>query len=133
MLAALARQRMSPPVSAPGPGNMAQGLMQLKTAVDLMQAALPNLATGSQQHKDCVQAISRLSRHLPQGAPTAGAQQTQIGDLLRSTIRNALMQKLMQQKGSQGGPPGPPDGGGGGAMPPDTEQPPAPSTPLPGA
>ena len=132
-MAALARRQMSPPVSAPGAGNMAQGLMQLKTAVDMMQAALPNLATGSQQHKDAVQAISRLARHLPQGGPTAGAQQTQLGDLLRNTIRNALMQKLMAQKGSQGGPPGPPDGGGGGPMPPDSEQSPPPSTPLPGA
>lgn len=137
MLAALARQRMAPPVSAPGPGNMAQGLMQLKTAVDMMQAALPNLATGSQQHKDCVKAISSLSRHLPQGAPTAGAQQTQIMDLLKNTVRNALMQRLMLQRqgqgGGQGGPPGPPDGGGGGAMPPGSEQSPTPSTPLPGA
>lgn len=130
-MAALARQRMSPPVSAPGPGNMAQGLMQLKTAVDLMQAALPNLATGSPQHRDCVRAISSLARHLPQGAPAVGAQQTQLQDLLRSTMRNALMQKIMGQKGG-GGPPGPPDGGGGG-MPPDADQSPPPSTPLPGA
>jgi hypothetical protein len=125
------RQRAAPPVSAPGPGNMAQGLMQLKSAVDLIQQALPMLAAGSQQHRDAVQAVSRLSRHLPQGAPTAGAQQTQIMDLLRSTMRNALMQKLMSQRGGQGGPPGTPDGGGG-AQPPG-DQPPAPSTPLPGA
>ena len=134
VLAALARQRMAPPVSAPGPGNMGQGLMQMKTAVDMLQSCLPNLSTGSQQHRDCVQAISRLSRHLPQGAPTAGAQQTQLMDLLRSTMRNALMQKMMQQRGGgQGGPPGTPDGGGG-AMPPSPQgDPSVPSTPLPGA
>lgn len=135
VLAALARNRMAPPVSAPGPGNLANGLMMLKTAVDMLQQALPQLASGSQQHRDAVQAISRLARHLPQGAPTAGAQQTQLQDLLRNTIRNALMQKLMSQKGGQGGqgagPPGPPDGGGGGGMPPDEAA--TPSTPLPGA
>jgi hypothetical protein len=122
---------MSPPISTPGAGDMAGGLMKLKTAVDMLQAALPSLATGSQQHKDAIRAISQLSRHLPQGAPTAGAQQTQLMDLLRSTMRNALLQKLMTQRQGQGGPPGPPDGGGGGAMPGQDQ--PTPSTPLPGA
>lgn len=128
---------MAPPVSAPGPGNVANGLMMIKTAVDMLQQALPQLAAGSQQHRDVVQAVGRLARHLPQGAPTAGAQQTQLQDLLRSTIRNALMQKLMASKGGQGGqggPPGPPDGGGGGPMPPtDGGDASTPSTPLPGA
>jgi hypothetical protein len=125
------RNRTTPPVSAPGPGNMAQGLMQLKSAVDLIQAALPNLASGSQQHRDALQAVSRLSKHLPQGAPTAGTQQTQLMDLLRSTMRNALMQKIMSQRGGKGGPPGTPDDGGG-TQPPGDQSPP-PSTPLPGA
>jgi hypothetical protein len=110
---------------------MAQGIMQMKTAVDMLQACLPNLAAGSQQHRDCVNAIGRLAKHLPQGAPTAGTQQTQLMDLLRSTMRNALMQKIMSQRGGQGGPPGTPDGGGG-ATPPGDQAPP-PSTPLPGA
>ena len=116
-------------------GNMAQGLMMLKTAVDMLQQALPQLASGSQQHKDAVQAIGRLARHLPQGAPTAGAQQTQLQDLLRSTMRNALLQKLMGQRGGQGqgaGPPGTPEGGGGPPGGGDDQAPP-PSTPLPGA
>jgi hypothetical protein len=120
MLAALARNQQTPPVSAPGMGNMAQGIMQVKTAVDMLQGALPNLAAGSQQHRDVIKAISNLSRHLPQGAPTAGVQQTQLQDMLRNTIRNALMQKLMSQRGGQ--------------QPPGQEaQPPPPSTPLPGA
>jgi hypothetical protein len=120
MLAALSRMRQGPQVSAPGMGNMAQALMQVKTAVDMLQAALPNLGTGSPQHKDVLSAVQRLSRHLPQGAPTAGVQQTQLGDMLRNTIRNALMQKLMSQRG------GSPAAG-------QEQQPPIPSTPLPGA
>lgn len=98
----------------------------MKSAVDMLQKALPQLASGSQQHRDALRAITALSRHLPQGAPTAGVQQTQLGDLLRGTVRNALLQKLM---GQQGGPGGPPGGGGGAGEPP----PPPPSTPLPGA
>jgi hypothetical protein len=91
--------------------------VQLQNAVAMIQAALPNLPAGSQQHRDALRAVTALSRHLPQGAPSAGVQQTQLGDLLRGTIRNALMQRLMSQRGAQGG--GPP--------------PPQPSTPLPGA
>jgi hypothetical protein len=105
-------------------GNMAQSLMQIKTACDMLQTALPGLPAGGQQHKDVLKALQSLTRHLPQGQPTAGVQQTQLGDMLRMTIRNALMQKLMGQ--GQG-----PGAGGqqqGGAPPA-----PQPSTPLPGA
>ena len=131
-LAALARRGQQPQVSSPGMGNMAQGLMQLKTAVDMLQAALPNLGTGSKQHTDCLKALQSLSKHLPQGAPTAGVQQTQLQDLLRNTIRNAMMQRLIGQQsggGQAGGGPGGPGAPGGGGMQPS----PAPSMPLPGA
>lgn len=124
VLAALARNRQTAPVSAPGPGNVASGMMLLKSAVDMMQQALPMLPSGSQQHRDVLKALQQLSRHLPQGAPTAGVQQTQLGDMLRNTVRNALMQRLMSQRGGGGAKPG--AGGPGGAAPP-------PSTPLPGA
>ena len=126
VLAALARRGAGPPVSAPGPGNMAQGLMMLKQASDILTAALPNLDPGSPPHKDALRSLTTLSRHLPQGAPTAGVQQTQIGDMLRNTVRNALLQKIMQQRGGQGGGQGGPSPG----MPPQAPQP---STPLPGA
>ena len=140
ILAALARRGMSPPVSTPGPGNMAQGLMMLKQAVDMIHSALPNLEAGSPPHKDAIRALTAMTRHLPQGAPTAGVQQTQIGDLLPDTVRNALLQKIMAQKQQGGGAPGGAGGaaqagaaggggGGGGGMPAQ----PTPSTPLPGA
>lgn len=122
ILAALMRQFQGPQVSAPGMGNMAKGLTQLKMATDLLQAALPNLDPGSKQHTDTLKALTSLSRHLAQGAPTAGVQQTQFQDLLRGTTRNALMQRIIGQ-GQQGGP------GGGQQM----AQAPAAATPLPGA
>ena len=127
-MAALARRQLGPPQSAPGQGNMASGLMMIKSAVDMLTTALPSLPPGSQQHKDTLKAMQQLSKHLPQGAPVAGVQQTQLGDMLRNTVRNALLQRIMaSQQGGQGGPPG--GGGGGGPM----GQPPPPSTPLPGA
>lgn len=127
ILAALARRNLQPPVSTPGPGNIAQGLMMLKNAVDMIHQALPMLDPSSQQHKDVVKALSSLTKHLPQGAPTAGVQQTQLGDMLRNTGRNAVIQKIMQgQGGAQGG-------GQGAQGQPGLPTQPMPSTPLPGA
>lgn len=91
--------------------------MQVKMALDMLQNALPQLGMGSDVHRDVIQAVTRLSRHLPQGIPTAGAQQGSIQDLMRNTVRNAMMQRLMANQQ-----------GGGGAP-----QPMQPSTPLPGA
>ena len=134
VLAALARRSMSPPVSTPGPGNMAQGLMMLKQAVDMIHAALPSLEAGSPPHKDAIKALTSITRHLPQGAPTAGVQQTQLGDMLRNTMRNALLQRIMTQRQQGGG--GAPAGGGpaaAGGAPGGMPAQPMPSTPLPGA
>lgn len=136
ILAALARRNLSPPVSAPGPGNIASGLMLLKNAVDMIHQALPSLESGSKPYTDAINALKALSRHLPQGASTAGVQQTQLGDLMRNTARNALLQRIMAQRGGGGG--GAAGGAGGagagggaqGGMPPPQ---PSPSTPLPGA
>jgi len=118
MLAALARAHGSPQASAPGQGAHGAALLQVKMALDMLQNALPSIQLGNEIHKDVLQAIQRLSRHLPQGIPTAGAQQSGIQDLMRNTVRNALLQRMMA---SQGGGPG------------TAEAQPQPSTPLPGA
>jgi hypothetical protein len=90
----------------------------------MLQQALPGLQQGSPVHRDVLRALQSLSRHMAQGSPTVGVQQTQMKDMMRSLAQNALLSKIMgqqQQGGGQGGPPG--------AMP----QAPMPSTPLPGA
>ena len=126
VLAALANRRQGPQVTAPGPGDMANSMNMLTNAIAMIQQALPGLPAGGPIHKDVVRAISSLSRHLPQGAPTVGVQQTQLQDLLRNLMKNALLSRIMQQqKGGPGGE-GAPEGGPGGP-------PPMPSTPLPGA
>jgi hypothetical protein len=116
VLAALARARGGQSPSAPGQGTMASSLMQVKQAIDMLQQALPGLMTGSEPHTAVITAIRALSRHMPQGAPTAGVQQTGLQDMLRNTLRNALLQRVMAAQGA---------GGAGGATPP--------STPVPGA
>ena len=88
--------------------------MQIKSAIDMIQGALPGLPSGSEVHRDALRAVTQLSRHMPQGIPSAGVQQTAIQNLLRNTMRNALLQRVMSQQG-----------GGAGPI--------APSTPMPGA
>jgi|SRR5882672_8073 len=117
LLSALRAQQSGPEQSAPGQGDQANSLLMLKNAIDLIQQALAGLDPGSPPHRDALNALRQLSRHLPQGAPSAGAQQTQLGDILRMIGRSGLLQSLRgRQKGGGGGPPAP-----------------MPSTPLPGA
>lgn len=118
LLAALRQQQGGPDPSAPGAGNQANSLMLIKNGLDLFQQALAGLDHESPVYRDVLQSMQRVTRHLAQGAPTAGVQQTQLGDILRMVARSALMQRLQgQQRGGQGQGP----------------QPPMPSTPLPGA
>lgn len=126
IMAALARKQQGPQPSAPGPGDQASSMTMIQNALGMMQSALSGLQPGTPVYRDVLRALQALSKHMSQGAPTAGVQQTQLQDMLRNTVKNALLAKIMgQQKqqgqGDQGGP--------AGAMP----QAPMPSTPLPGA
>jgi hypothetical protein len=116
-------------------------MTMIMQAVAMLQQALPGFPPGSPMHKDVLNAVSRLSRHASQGQPTAGIQQTQLQDMLRNSIRNALLQRIMSQGGPGG--PGGPGGAGGGPMstpvgggqggPQPGAPAPMPSTPMPGA
>lgn len=90
-------------------------MQKVAMAIDLLQQALPGLGVGSQQHSGVLNAIRQLSRHVGEGAPQQGAQQTAIQDMMRNQVRSAILQRILAQRGG-GGPPGM-----------------APSTPLPGA
>jgi hypothetical protein len=119
ILAALQRRQMGPQISAPGPGNNADALVKLKNAIAMITSALDGLDAGSPPHKDALNALRALSRHVAQGPSSAGVQQTQLMDMLRGTVKNQLLQKIAQSQQGGGGPPG--------------GSPPPPSTPLPGA
>lgn len=129
ILAMLGRQQMSPPVTAPGPGNMAQGMMLLTQAHGLLTQALQNFPAGTPQWKAVHHSLGQLGKHMSQGAPGAGVQQTQLGDMLKNVVKNALLQKIMQSRSQAPGGGGPGGGDPGGSVPGT----PNPSTPLPGA
>ena len=108
--------------SAPGPGDQAGAMVLIQNAVAMLQAAQAKLPPGSPIHTSVVRSVQQLSRHIGQGQPTAGAQQTQLGDMIRDMLRNALLSRIMQgQQRKQGGEVA--------MLPP----PPMPSTPFPGA
>lgn len=124
LLASLAGRQRGSRVTAPGQGDMASSLNMLTTAIGMIQQALPGLQLGTPVQQDALKALQRLSKHVPQGAPTVGVQRTHLEDLLRNIVKNALLQRIMGQRQQQGGAGQPP-----GAM----QQAPMPSTPLPGA
>jgi hypothetical protein len=116
LLDSLRAQQGGQDASVPGAGDQANSLILLKNAIDLIQQALGGLDPGSPQHRDSLNALRQLSRHVASGQAPAGAQQTQLMDIIRMIGRTGLLQKL---RGNAGGPGGP--------------QQPSPSTPLPGA
>ena len=131
ILAALARQQGQPQISAPGAGNMGDSLTKVGTAIAMLQEAMRGMPPNMPAFKDINQAIGRLSRHVAQGAPTAGNQMTMLRDLIRGLMRNFNLQQVMAQQGGGQGQPGAP--GGGGAASPAMGGGPSPAPALPGA
>jgi hypothetical protein len=130
ILASLANRQRGPQVSAPGPGDNASSISLVQHAIGLLSKALPGLQPGTPIQQDVLKATQRLSKHVSQGAPSAGLQRTQLMDMLGSLAKNFILQNIMGQQSQQGGgaAPGPGAGAGGGGA-----QPPMPSTPLPGS
>jgi hypothetical protein len=124
----MARNRMGPQVSAPGPGNQADSMAKIIQAINLLKMAGLGLQPGDKLHSDVYNTIQRLSKHLggvAGMAPAAGVQKTMLGDQLKDTVKNMLLARIMGGQQGAGGAGGGGPGQGGGA-------PPMPSTPLPG-
>jgi hypothetical protein len=122
-MAAFARSRMGPQVSAPGPGNQADSMNLIIQAINILKQAGMGLQPGDKLHSDVYKTIQNLSKHLGGAGgigPAVGIQKTMLGDQMRRTVQNQLLSRIQSMMG-QGG-----QGGGGGA-------PPMPSTPLPGS
>ena len=125
----MARNKMGPQVSAPGPGNMADSMTLLNQAIQMIQHAALGLPPGSPLHRDALQSASKLSRHLGgtgSFGAGAGVQKTAWQDHLRQTIRNMMLSRMHSSAAG-----GSKQGGGDAAQGP--AQAPMPSTPLPGS
>jgi len=80
------------PMAAPqgNPGNAMAAVSKIKSALTLLQEALPAIPMGSDVHGDVLKAVSMLAKHA--SSDQQGTDQQQITQLM------ALMQKLAQQR-----------------------------------
>ena len=116
VLAALQRAQQQPGPTMPGYGDQGDSLMKVKAAAEGLALALPGLGVGTPIYTEVARILSRLGKHLPQGAPTIGVQKTFHQDLGRRMQKNWLLQQVMANQGADGG-----------------QQQPVPQTPMPGA
>lgn len=109
-------------VASSNPGLAAKSLAQVGEAIRILEMALPNVPPGTPVHKDVLDTIQKLAKHIPAGSQVHGVQMTELADMQRSAAQNAMLQAVMRQSGQQpagaGGAPGGMPGAAPGGMPP---------------
>jgi hypothetical protein len=124
------------PMTVPqgNPGNSLAAISNLKTALMLLQQALPAIPLGSDVHSDILKAVGMLAKHADNQQTTDQSQITQLQAMIQKLAQqqpNAALARLGQMNPNappalpqppapSGGPPGsggPPDAGG----PPDSQ------------
>lgn len=88
---------MSPPTG--NPGLAADAMSKVREAVHMLELALPNLPTGSDPHKDVLDAISKLSKSVPPSEGIPGVQTAQLAGLQREAQQSAPLQALSRVMG----------------------------------
>lgn len=108
------------PVSVPAamPGAQAQGTDLVKTALEMLQKALPTIPLGGELHGAVIKAVADLSKHVGKIAGNSDPQA--VVQQLAKLAMAARQQQMPPGLGPPGGPPGPQMGAGGppGGMPP---------------
>lgn len=89
-------------VSSGNPGLAAKSLAQVGEAIRILEMALPNVPPGTPVHKDVLDCISKLAKHVPAGSQVFGVQMTELADLQRSAQQNAMLQAVMRQSAGGG-------------------------------
>lgn len=92
------------PASAPTPdsGLAADSLSKVRTAVQMLEVALPGLPIGSEPHKKVLSAIQSLSQAVPPSNEVPGVQMTQLAGLQQQAGQSQMLQQLAAAMG-QGG------------------------------
>ena len=86
-------------------------------AIMALEQAVPLLGAASEPGKDVLQAITRLSKHVPPGTVTPADVKNMLDALMMK--QQQFGQQMQQMKAAPGGAPQPPGAGAqpGGAMP----------------
>jgi len=90
---------------------MVAALAKVREAVHLLEMALPQIETGSDQHKAVIDAIQKLGKAVPASDEIPGVQQSALMDLQQRAQQTAALRQLMAQQQAQQPP-------AGGATPP---------------
>lgn len=90
------------------PGAIAEGLTQVREAVQLLQMALPKFEVGSEPQKSVLKMIQDGSKIAPPAAEQGEIQQTALAGLQDRAKQSQMLQQVMaaQATGGAGGPPG---------------------------
>ncbi len=83
-------------------------MSKVREAVHLLELALPGLPTGSDPHKDVLDAISKLSKSVPPSEGIPGVQTAQLAGLQRDAQQSAPLMAIARAMGQ--GPQVPPVG-----------------------
>jgi hypothetical protein len=105
-------------VPSANPGAQAAALSEVRTAIQILEKALPGLGTGTEPYTAALNAIKALARHASPSSEIPGQQQTALRNLQANAGRDQGLQQLMRSMGgAQGGAPGGMPGGGPQGMP----------------
>jgi hypothetical protein len=85
------------------PGNTMAAVAKIRTALILIQTALPAIPMGSDFHSDVLKTVGMLAKHIPDSA-SVGADQQQIQQL-RMTIQQMAQQQPNAQLAQLAQPP----------------------------
>jgi hypothetical protein len=97
-------------------GNVAQGVAQLRTALQLIEKALPSIPMGTPLHEQAMKVASTLAKHLSDHAEQSGAERQTLVQALRGLQNNQQMQALGRMVPQQPNQPPAMMPPGGGAM-----------------
>lgn len=87
-------------------GLAADSLSKVRTAVQMLEVALPGLPMGSEPHKKVLDAIQNLSKAVPPSNEVPGVQMTQLAGLAQANQKSQMLQQLAAAMGQGGaGPP----------------------------
>jgi hypothetical protein len=89
------------PASAPTPdmGSAADAMSKVRTAVQMLETALPGLPLGSEPHKLVLSAVQSLSKAVPPSNEVPGVQMTQLAGLGQQAQQSQMLQQLAAAMG----------------------------------
>lgn len=99
----------SPAVGAtPNRGFEAQGVQRLGAVIKMLEQLIPMVGAVSEIGKDVMQAITKLSKHIPAGAVTPQAERNTLEAAQIRNMQNSQLQQLQsaQQQKPPAAPPG---------------------------